>query len=239
MFQKYVYKLEQLCDRYMEVMLAELREMCVERLIGYVQMDEASWWWSRHDVRRHAVESSATPSLSRCLPFFQRCRTALRMQLNHDLFDVLWWRLTEHVDRVVYEGVVRRGGYHFRDVGVEQLRVDYQRLTECFQPSNNNNDDDSAAAAAAAARVASFPLLHETLVIFSWDPMELEQLVDVLYSLRGGGREEDEEGGSECTYDEDRETNVEIQQMHDVLMTKGIRVMHPLQVLYVSSLRLQ
>ena len=149
-------------------------------------------------------------------------------------------RLAEHVDKAVYDGIVR-GGHRFRDVGVEQLGVDHARLCQVFRlfssthPSGSGGSGGSGGGRTLSVPLSPFPLLSESLRILNWNSSERESLIEALEQLSSS---DEVEQYVHSKYD-DNEATVEQRQMHDMLRTKGIHVMHPEHVLFVSSLRLQ
>tara|TARA_B110000091_G_scaffold203695_1_gene237462 strand:- start:9 stop:1568 length:1560 start_codon:yes stop_codon:yes gene_type:complete len=223
-FHRYVLQLEDLCSQFMNAIINDLKQKSNDLLYPYMSSNDSLnvGWWSRHDAHKHTVEY-ATPTLSRCLPVLAACRRVLTIQLSMDLFRVIWMRLAEHVDRVLYNGIVRGGGGHrFRDVGVQQLTMDHERLCEVFRTKEDTLE------------ASPFPLLSEALMIFHWGATDRERLIEALEQLSRG---EEVEQYINAKY-EDEAATAEQRQMHDMLRTKGIYTMHPEHVLFVSSLRL-
>ena len=234
-FQKYVLKLENLSNDYMNVMLDELRDMASASLKPYLELKEGGWWWSRHDSRKHAIEFK-TPTLSFALVSFAECRRILAMQLNDTLFRVIWKRLAEHIDLAIYNQVIR-SGHRFRDVGVEQLRQDYERLCDIFLLKEKENENDLDDLNGDSVKESPFCLLYETLVIFGWSNADRTNLIEALDQLSDA----DDRMNYNVMYanNNNEQSSGELIQMYAMLKTKGIKNMHPEHVLSVSSVRLQ
>ncbi len=240
-FQKQVVEMDRLVGEYVIETTDTLGTMMLARLSGYAcggigmaadDMDMAAWW--TRSAACGALEV-ASPVLLGALKSGWLCRLSLSPVMHPELFALVWSALATKIDVYVYERVVL--GQTFTAMGVRQLAHDAAQLEAVMKVEGQGvgQDGDEEVSGSVA-----LPLVNDALVVLGWSPEERGAIVEALGQLSLGDEDvaswpcrwvSSGGGGGGGGGDE-------LIQMHDMLVTRGVSVLHPEHALHISSQRI-